>query len=230
MQQAARLLVDPVLQRLVRLRRAHPALIGRGVVRLSQNVQRLLHEADVLIQPQRGGEDAGRRAVVAVVLVPERAGLLAQSRNAVRAQQGEDLRAALAVRQLGEHGQRHVDVQRGEHAVFPAALAEEFPQGGGQKAVEAAQIPDLDRAPVTRGLRPGVHLGRVPVLPVRVARRLRIDGRGQRRRLLRAALTAVIRRGRIRGRIHAAAGRQRQRDGEREQKSKDPFHGGYSFR
>ena len=140
LQQTACLIVQPVLQFTVEFVGTHFALIGRSIVRVCQLVHRVLMECNVLIEPDGIGQTHHGCAVVAVLRVPHVARLASQGVDPVAAEHIEDLLTAFAVRQLGEHGDRHIEVDRGADAVFRARSCEQLARHGGKERFQAVGI------------------------------------------------------------------------------------------
>ena len=177
-QQTAGLIVDPALQRLGHGRGIQISPEAGGVVVLRQGVQRILIERHAVLQPEGPGQNAGGGAVVGVVVVPEIIGLGSQGLDGVAAQQGENLVPALAAGELGQHGQSHIDVQRGIGPVFRTGSAEEGGDAGAEVALQAVGI---GRVPVLGALvrPPGVVLGfKVGVHFIGIGGHFRVAGFG----------------------------------------------------
>ena len=153
LQQPARLLVQPALDGPVQLRRAHLAPVGRGVVDVRQRVHGVLHIADVVAQPDGGGEQACALVALTAAGFPDRRRLLTQRLHAVDADELKELGAALAVRQLREHGEGHVDVHRREHGVFLARAGEKLRRQRLEAAVRRRNAVRQSLVPVVGSLR-----------------------------------------------------------------------------
>ena len=76
-------------------------------------------EINVFIQPDGACQHPLHHAVVPVGVVPQVVGLLPQSFDAIAAQRIQNLLTGGAIGDLGQHGKRHVDIQRRKCGVFP---------------------------------------------------------------------------------------------------------------
>ena len=137
LQQAAGLVVEPVLQRLVHFRRAHLPLEGGCVVILRQQVHGLLHVLGALPQPQGAGGDHRAGAVVHIEGIPHPVGQVPAVLDGLAAQQVQHLFPAVPVGELRQHGQGQVDVHRRADHVLPLTVREEGGQALPPKAVQA---------------------------------------------------------------------------------------------
>ena len=112
------MLVDPVAQHIVVRVSAHfPGKRG-SIEFFSQLLQRFFIVGVSIPQPDRVCKHAGHDPVVPAVFRPELRGLLLKQLQRLRAQRVQNLLPRLAVRHGGQHGKRHVDIQRRAYAVF----------------------------------------------------------------------------------------------------------------
>ena len=124
-QQVASIFVDPAAQRLVVRLRTHVAGIGRREIVGREAIHRRLIIFRSIPQPERVGQQARHAPIVPAVFEPEGLGPRAERLDVVLAERVQNLRPALAVGTLGQHRERHIDIQRRADAVFSAAPREQ---------------------------------------------------------------------------------------------------------
>ena len=124
-QQVASIFVDPAAQRLVVRLRTHVAGIGRREIVGREAIHRRLIIFRSIPQPERVGQQARHAPIVPAVFEPEGLGPRAERLDVVLAERVQNLRPALAVGTLGQHRERHIDIQRRADAVFSIASREE---------------------------------------------------------------------------------------------------------
>ena len=126
LKQPARLLVQPGLYGGVYLGAPHLAPVGRGIIGVRKRVHRALHIAEVVPEPDGAGKHALYLLLVPAARAPNGGRLFAQGLHAVNAYELQQLAPALAVRQLREHGEGHVEVHRREQGVLLARAGEKL--------------------------------------------------------------------------------------------------------
>ena len=104
---------------------------------LRKRVHRLLPEIDVPVQPDRRAGQAFGLAVIAVCRAPERGGLFPLDLDALRAEKRQELRAALAVCTLRQHGERKIEAQRRIDAVFSVCSGKILLRRGQEKRLHS---------------------------------------------------------------------------------------------
>ena len=121
-QQVPGMLIDPVAQYIVV--RVRPHFPGkRGSIKIfPQRLERFTVIVVPIPQPDRVCKRAGDEAIVPAVFRPKLCGLLLKRVQRLCAQCVENLLPCFTARHSGQHGKRHVDIQRRAHAVFLACV------------------------------------------------------------------------------------------------------------
>ena len=139
-QQPASVVVEPALQLLVIVLRAHFPGKGRGEKLLAQLFKRVLVVFVPVLQPDGVCEQARDQPVVPAVLLPEQRGARLQLIQRIFAQRVQDLPLRLPVCHRRQHGERHVDVQRRAHAVFISRALQQHRDAAGEPVCHVGWI------------------------------------------------------------------------------------------
>ena len=137
LKESSGLLVEPALQRLVIAVASHLAGKRRSIIALRQRIERFLYVIHAVVQPHRACQHARHRAICAVICVPKRLGLRAHVLKTILPEKAYYLRPGIAVRTLGQHGKRHVDIQR---RIDEVAAVSAFQHRAGRSPDEALHI------------------------------------------------------------------------------------------